>query len=180
MDYAELTRILSKNRQLLIPQTLRAQDQGILCLALRLLGNESKLPIELIIDCDGGSLRVASFIEDAIRFCDAPVHGIVTGAAFSAAFHILQACDRRLAYPKSTLMFHSSRINNLPVNHPDFDEICQSSKVKNEKYYSLFASLSNQPITTIREWSRLEKEFTAQEALELNFIDEILVPPNKK
>ena len=113
--------LLTQQRQILMLGEVNSQMQEMVCTTLLLLNAQSEALITLCFDSGGGSLLLAMYIYDAIKHSKAPVHGLVTVTAQSAAFDVLQACTRRLAYPNATLMTHSVEIR-VRVNRPDFDE----------------------------------------------------------
>lgn len=63
-------------------------------------------PIQLFIDSPGGLVYKGLSLINHIKRSKAPVHGIVTGTAYSMAFIILAACDKRIAYENAKLMYH--------------------------------------------------------------------------
>lgn len=75
----------------------------------------SRRPIHLIISSEGGSLWSCLAIIRAIRYVQSRkirVFGNVFGNAFSAAFLVLQACDKRTMGSESVLMMHG--ISHFP------------------------------------------------------------------
>ena len=134
-------------------------------------------PITLTIDSTGGNLFAARFIADAIRFSEAPVHGVVVGAAFSGAFQVLQACHRRLAYPSARFMFHYGRFEiDLDENARPEEVLREGVAILNE-YLNALAVLSGKNLKTIKAWARAARKFGSEEALRCGFLDEILTPP---
>lgn len=147
------------------------------CQSLVLWNLDSTDPIKLIIDSRGGDLHIACWMIDAIRFSKAPVHAIVTAVAESAAFGILQACHRRIAYPSARLVFHYGTLTiNLDTDR-DPREFLEESLQRVEGFLEHFSKLSGKDIGTIRSWARQARRMNSDEALKLNFIDEILTPP---
>lgn len=80
-----------------------------------LVADKTKKPIEIIISSEGGSLWSCLAIIRAIRHAQAQgikINGHVFGNAFSAAFLVLQACDKRTMGAESVLMMHG--ISHFP------------------------------------------------------------------
>lgn len=142
-------------------------------LGLNLVGVE---PITLFIDSTGGEGRSSDWIVDAIRCSKAPVNGIVVGTAYSASFWILQNCYRRIAYPHARIMTHGFRFASLRTDQANFRQIIREAKEQHAKILELTSRRTRLPIKVWRRWSRQEKSFSAQEALALNLIDEIVQP----
>ena len=74
------------------------QDEGI--------PREDRKPIKIYIDSLGGMLTDSMTIIDAIKMSKTPVIGICTGCAYSGGFFIFISCDKRIAYPHSSYLFH--------------------------------------------------------------------------
>lgn len=180
MSYKELLDDLVKERALLLRGRVDTEMQKLLCSAIEMLNRQGTDPIKLQIDSDGGRSMTGAFIFDSIRFSEAPVHALVTGSARSVAFKILQACDLRLAYPHSAFMFHGSTGSDVRIDAPDFEYDVANFRRFHNSYLRFLARRSEQPLGQIRKWSREERYFPAQEALELGFIDKILRPPRKQ
>jgi ATP-dependent protease ClpP protease subunit len=136
-------------------------------------------PIVLMIDSTGGDLFVARLIMDAIMFSPAPVHGIVTGVACSAAFCILQSCHRRLAYPSARFMFHYGQIE-IDVDrdlHPE-ETLREGLRIVDD-FMSSLSKMSKVNVETIKARARASRKFGVKEALRCRFIDEVLKPPQR-
>lgn len=73
---------------------------------------EDRKPIKLIIDSCGGFLTDSFTIIDSIKMSKTPVIGICTGNAYSGGFFIFISCDKRIAYPHSSYLFHEGATSN--------------------------------------------------------------------
>lgn len=108
-DYAKLIEIFTKYRRVpIFNDALRSQEIAeMVASALYLLNlQNNQEPIEVMIDSSGGNHFQALTIIGAIETIQAPVCGVVTGKACSAAALVLLACKKRLAYPLATISFH--------------------------------------------------------------------------
>lgn len=180
MQFSQIFETIASKRILLINGRIGGEDQVLLCLGIKLCNVQSEVePIALHIDSHGGDTTLSGYISDAIKFSKAPVHGIVTGQACSAAFRILLACDRRMMYPNARVMFHGPR-TDYRIDRSDFSAFYKLNLEGMASFQRKLAKMSGKPLSRIKKWSREEYEFTAEEALELNFIDEILTPPQKR
>jgi len=139
-------------------------------------------PITLCIDSSGGYLKELIKVEKLIENTLAPIDGLVVGQARSAAFYLLQACRKRLAYPEAQFMFHAPRIlypkTSTLIFRKKFYEVKAHRVLGNSELYLNFleslAKRSGQPIELLRKWGSEEKIFTVEEAKELGFIDDIV------
>jgi len=151
-------------------------------LARQLLGLECEERTDIVtlrIDSGGGDAFVGLRLSDAIRFAPFPVHGVVTGRACSAAFLVLQNCDRRIAWPNARLVFHPGTCT-VQIDSEDGESTYRRGKELWERSLGELSQKSGKDIETLRRWGRDDREFSADEALKLGFIDEILQPPKKE
>ncbi len=75
-------------------------------LSLMLLDATKDDPITMMINCGGGSLVDSLSIFDAISMCRSNVVAVVVGEASSGASLIMQAADKRIMTPNSSMMIH--------------------------------------------------------------------------
>ena len=67
---------------------------------------EEREPIKIYIDSCGGSLSDTLTIIDSIKMSKTPIIGICIGAAYSGGFFIFISCQKRIAYPHASFLFH--------------------------------------------------------------------------
>lgn len=136
----------------------------------------------IVIDSGGGSgwemegvLReIQALREDSIA-----VVGTVVGEAFSAAFVILQACSRREAVAAAKLMFHPPDVSMPAAGYSMGGE--SAVDPEDPRYVDFLTALSARteiPTARLGEWGAAERYFTAQEALQYGFIDQIVEIPS--
>ena len=179
MEFQELIEEFMKHRCLLIREEITKSKVDIVATAFSLLDFKSAKPIWVHIDSEGGDVNAARNLGDAFQMARSPVYGLVTGIAASSAFVLLQMCDRRISYPNARLLFHgiSTRVG---IDDPDFKFRVRNAKLLHKKNLEELAVRSGQPMSKIRRWSRMERMFSAQEALELGFLDAIEQPRKKR
>jgi ATP-dependent Clp protease protease subunit len=135
---------------------------------------KDKSPINLIINSQGGDLYEMMGIIDYIKSLDVKVNTICRGSAMSAAAVVL-ACGtgERVSSKHSTIMFHEASSFNMGK---------QSDMKANVKHIDTVENMTNQLLAekTKKEASwwkenqRVDMYITAQEALELGVIDQII------
>lgn len=143
------------------------------------LRSESEEPIFLTINSPGGDTKPARSLADMVMNLDIPVHGIVTKEAMSAGFIILQSCTWRIATEDAKFMFHppgftaeeASQISSFPVD----EDVRFYDDEEYLEWLQYLSHRSGRPFDELESFGREEKEFTALEALELGFIDEIVL-----
>lgn len=141
-------------------------------------------PIVLEIDCVGGYLSAASYLRDTILEYrqEVPIYGLVTSRAFSAAAYVLQTCTRRFALRGSELALHVNvrRLNITPFSGKIrvLLDAWKAEGAVRRSYADMVADyISHLPRLSRGEVIALMREarkISAQEALELGIIDEIL------
>ena len=134
-------------------------------------------PINLYINSVGGSIIAGFDICDIIRHSRAQVIGLVYRQANSMASVILQACAKRKAMRNSTLYLHNIRL----VVEGEFHEIDEKvkkavaeTKDDQEKIYQYLAEKTKISLNEIAEICRKRTTLSAEKALELGLIDEII------
>lgn len=147
--------------------------------------NTGKGPIYLGIDSNGGNIFPALHLIDAIGFLDNPVVGIVIGRCMSAAFTLLQKLNLRLATPRSSFLIHSPRMtveifamhSNREINMI-LKEATSSLRMCQRQTLEIISARTGISIKQlermIRAGDRYERQYSAQEALELGFVDSII------
>ena len=117
------------------------------------------------IDSNGGDANSAFKIGNKILE-GYQVKAYVLAGAFSAAFIILQCCKIRIANRTAKFLLHFPKYAN---GSTDFAQL--------KGHYVFLKYLSNRTGHSIRflwEHCRKDSDITAEEALKLNFIDEII------
>src|SRR3989344_1471150 len=169
---------LLNQRQVIVFGEINAQKEELWSsLILFLDAMDNKEPITIFINSGGGRTDPTFWFSDVIKNCKAPVHGLVTGSAYSGAFKILQSCKRRLAYPNASLLFHRFRMREYIVDDEKWDEKFRLLRLKYEEELKNIAEKTNRSVEEIRKWAKEERVFTAQEAKGLTLIDEIISSP---
>lgn len=135
--------------------------------------------ITLIIDSAGGGAIHGYWIADAIENSKAPIRGVVVGAAYSAAMVVLQSCHIRSAYRHAKFMIHGIGFRTASIGSVAFESEFAFYRKLTERFLEEVGIRSGRP-ERIRELCANEIFFFAPEALELNLINEIVVPDKDK
>lgn len=182
MKVARIRKALLKKRQLLVIQVIDVAAQEYLAASILYLNAlSSSKPITIFIDSAGGKLDSELLSMDVIGNSRAPVHGIVTGVAYSAAFGVFQSCHVRKAYPHAQLRFHAPVLNGVNSgDKPVLDrEIKQLQRIHTEQI-KMFSMRSGQSQQQWRAWADAEHTFSAPEALRFRLLDSIIHPPKRR
>lgn len=144
--------------------------------------SESDEPIVLEFNTNGGkyipSVRLCHFI----RSIEVPIYGVVRGDCFSSGWPILQACDERWAIEESRFLIHSNYINLKIDGDSDPQALYQVALMEvtkrrmwREDFIGLLISLRPQfSREQLLAEMRKDRVTTAREALELEYIDQIV------
>ena len=154
-------------------------DDGIanrLCAQLLLLSAEdSHRDISLYINSPGGSVSAGLAIYDTMRLIPNDVSTLALGTALSMGQFLLSAGTpgKRYALPHSRVLMHQG---SAGIGGTAVDIEIQAENLEHTKnvLMSLIAEHTGQPVEKIEADSRRDRWFTAQEALEYGFVDQIL------
>lgn len=149
--------------------------------SLRILDRvRPEAPITILMNCEGGDVSAGLAVYDAIRACKSPVHIEVVGVCYSMAAWVLQAADRRIMYPHSSLMIHDGEssvsgkkheIDNSKKFGDDQDKICEDIMLARIRERHPDFSRAR-----LRKLLATDTYLHPEQALALGLIDEIVQP----
>lgn len=129
--------------------------------------------IHLRINSPGGDVFAARAMESAIREHRSQIISHIDGQAASAASYVALASDTVKMSDGAFIMIHKAWSIALG-NSDDMLSMAALLEKVDETLVSTYAKRTGQDESTIRDWMSAETWFTAQEALDNNFIDEIV------
>lgn len=133
-------------------------------------------PIKLILTSPGGSVYDGLGIIDAIELSQTPIHMYIHGLAMSMGFAIATCGHYRYASPRTTFMYHecSWGTENEKMQYHE-QELIEGKRLW-KVYDSIVVANTNIELKTLVKVRKERKEWylTAEQALELGIIDEIL------
>jgi ATP-dependent protease ClpP protease subunit len=107
---------------------------------------ESRDPITVYIDSEGGSIHYADRLVDLLRAPgqdgEAPCRliAVATALAASAAANLLSSADYAIAYPETNILYHGTRQNsNSPLTVQRASDLAASLKSTNDQFASRMA-----------------------------------------
>lgn len=133
---------------------------------------EDREPIKLYIDSCGGLLTDTFSIIDSVRMSKTPVIGICTGTAYSGGFFILISCDKRIAYPHASFLFHEGATQNGGTSG-QFENYTAFYKKQLKQLKQLVLDYTK---ISEEEYEKIKRDdiwYDSDEALEKGIIDEI-------
>lgn len=139
--------------------------------ALRALDAEK---ITLYTNCPGGDVFAAEAMCQAIREHGAYIEMQIEGYAASAATSIACACDKVSATKGSKYMIHQSWTFGMG-NADDFEQLIDLLRKCDNTMFDEYAAKTGQDRQKIIDWCKAETWFTAEEAKQYGFVDEVLM-----
>lgn len=137
---------------------------------------DKREPIQLILNSPGGNVYDGFAIIDAIEQSVTPIHMTILGQAQSMGFAIATCGTYRYASKRTTFMYHEiiwSLFDEKMSSHEQ--ELIEGRRLW-KIYDEIITTNTNIPEKTLINVRKQRKEWymTAQEALELGVIDEII------
>ena len=173
---AELTTRLLHRRILLLGSTLDETLGNRLCSALLLLAaDDPDKDITLLISSPGGSVPAMLAIRDVMDLVPNDVATVAVGWAASAGQFLLSSGThgKRSALRHSRILLHqgSAGIGGTAV---DIEVQADDLRHMRDTVLGLVAADTGQPVERVREDSRRDRWFTAEEAKDYGFVDTVV------
>jgi ATP-dependent Clp protease protease subunit len=172
----QLTTRLLHQRIIVLGQEVDDAIANRLCAQLLLLSAEDpRRDISLYINSPGGSVSAGLAIYDTMRLIPNDVSTLALGTALSMGQFLLSAGTpgKRYALPHSRVLMHQG---SAGIGGTAIDVEIQAENLEHTKrvLLGLIAEHTGQPVAKVEEDSRRDRWFTAQEALDYGFVDQIL------
>ncbi|OGM28407.1 hypothetical protein A2801_02655 [Candidatus Woesebacteria bacterium RIFCSPHIGHO2_01_FULL_41_10] len=137
-----------------------------------------KDPVTLLINSNGGFNLAFSAIKAVMIESGLTFHGLVLGKAFSNGFNILQQCSVRKAVRDAAFMFHwgSQSLNNAELDALIAGEKWVVETIIEREMLTLVqvSERTGVPVKDLKKYAARERYFTAKQAKEIGFLDEII------
>jgi ATP-dependent Clp protease protease subunit len=163
-------------RIILLGQQVDDAIANQICAQLLLLSAENaEKDIMLYINSPGGSVTAGMAIYDTMQYVECDVSTIVMGLAASMGQFLLSAGapGKRYALPHARIMMHQP---SAGVGGTESDIAIQAQLFRKHKQEmaELIAEHTGQPLEKIIVDSDRDRWFTAEEALEYGFVDQVI------
>lgn len=132
--------------------------------------------INLRINSPGGDVFAARAMESAIREHSSTIVAHIDGEAASAATYVAIAADKVKISEGGFFMVHKAWSIALG-NADDMLQMAALLEKVDETLVTTYANHTGKTAEEIRQWMAAETWFTAQEALDAGFVDEITAAP---
>ena len=172
----QLTARLLHRRIVVLGQEVDDPIANRLCAALLLLSAEDPhADISLYINSPGGSVTAGLAIYDTMRLIPNDVSTLAMGLAASMGQFLLSAGTpgKRCALPHSRVLMHqgSAGIGGTAV---DIELQADDLRDTVETVLRIIAENTGQPLERVRADSQRDRWYSARQALEYGFIDEVV------
>ncbi|HLS40800.1 MAG TPA: ATP-dependent Clp protease proteolytic subunit [Ornithinicoccus sp.] len=172
----DLARRLLAHRTLLLGEALTEQNGNRLLSALLLLSAEDpRADIRLLISSPGGSVPMMLALRDTMRAIPNDVSTVAVGMAASAGQFLLSSGTRgkRFALPHARILLHQG---SAGIGGTAADIAIQADDLRHTRdtVLGLIAEDTGQDLAAIERDSRRDRWFTAEEARDYGFVDEVV------
>lgn len=172
----QLTSRLLQQRIIVLGQEVDDPIANRICAALLLLSAEDPhRDISLYVNSPGGSVSSGLAIYDTMRMIPNDVSTLAMGLAASMGQFLLSAGTpgKRYALPHSRVLMHqgSAGIGGTAV---DIEIQAENLEHTKQVVLGLIAEHTGQPRDKVEKDARRDRWFTAEEAREYGFVDEII------
>lgn len=137
------------------------------------LGKVTDGEVELEINSGGGSVYAASEMYTMLKDSGYKTVGKILGMAASAASFLATGCNRLLISPTAQMMVHNAT-SWQEGDYQAMDHASEFLKNVNKSIMNAYHLKSKQPFDKLKELMDKETFLTAEQAKELNFVDEIM------
>ncbi len=139
---------------------------------------EGKKKVTFLINSGGGNTRTFAAMKGVMLESGIEFKGLVTGRACSNAFNLLQQCKNRVATRDALLMFHwgTYPLDNQELATLIAGEIWPIELAKKSKtlWLEQVSQRTGVAQATLIEFALHERGFYGEEALAINFLDEVV------
>jgi ATP-dependent Clp protease protease subunit len=172
----ELTRQLMHQRIVVLGEALEEGNGNRLMHQLLLLSAQDKrADISLWINSPGGSVSAMLAIRDVMRLIPNDVATLAMGMAASAGQFLLSAgtSGKRHALPHARILLHQGTAG-IGGTAMDIEIQAKDLRYTRDTVLALVSEDTGQPVETIERDSRRDRWFSAEEAKDYGFVDQVV------
>lgn len=160
------------------PDEVNCKTAGQLIKNLHILDNKEKGPITIMLSTPGGNWEDGIAMYDVIKKIKSSVTIMGMGKLYSMGSIIMQAGDRRLLMPNSTMMIHDGS-DGFEGNAKDYENWAEFSKHVRKTMYKIYYDKMKKKKTKItlkdvEEMCEHDNWFTAKEAIKVGLADRLM------
>jgi ATP-dependent Clp protease protease subunit len=173
----DLTQRLLRERIVFLGSVVDQQTSNAICAQLLLLESEDPdRDISLYINSPGGSVTDGLAIYDTMQYVDCDIRTICLGMAASMGQFLLcaGAPGKRFALPHSRILMHQPHTGTMQGQASDIAIQAEQIVYMKQMLAERIAFHTGQPIERVEADSDRDRWFTAEEAKDYGFIDEVI------
>jgi len=173
----DLTQRLLRERIVFLGSVVDQQTSNAICAQLLLLESEdTDRDISLYINSPGGSVTDGLAIYDTMQYVDCDVRTICLGMAASMGQFLLcaGAPGKRFALPHSRILMHQPHTGTMQGQASDIAIQAEQIVYMKQMLAERIAFHTGQAVDRVEADSDRDRWFTAEEAKEYGFIDEVI------
>lgn len=167
-----ISRLLDDRIIMAHDQVNNDSAQMIVSQLLYLDSKDNTKPINIYLDCPGGSVLSGLAVIDTIGLIDSPVymHAIGCAASMGAMYLAFGAKGHRYATQNAQIMIHQVSAGTRGTV-ADMEKSFEHSKKLNDKLMDMLAERTGQSTTKIKKLCQRDHWMSAHEAKELGLVD---------
>lgn len=177
IDIVPLNDELFSSRELFLTSMIDQQSSCELIKSLVYLDRQNNSEITLYINSPGGEVMSGLAVYDQISMMRSPVRTVCIGTAASMGAIIFLAGSRRQMYPHAQLMIHDPSYERNDISGLKPHEVRQElDKLKEvqKTVAEIICEKTGKPLREVYYLTAHDTFFTAQEAVDSGFADEIV------
>jgi ATP-dependent Clp protease protease subunit len=133
-------------------------------------GRPTKEPVTIYIHSQGGGVDAGFAIYELLRMCASPVITIGVGSVASMAALVLQAGDKRVITPNTTILLHPGSAS-IKGNLKDVNAAIQDQMRLHQRFCEIVSKRSGKSLQTIITLCGAETYMDAEESLNCGLVD---------
>ncbi len=162
-------------RTVLVASTLDDETASRVAAELMTLDALGDDPIDVWVNCTGGTIEGALTVMDVIDLVGVSVHATCLGRADGPAVGVLAVAHHRAAAPHSRVRFDAPT-SSLAGRVSDVVRAAEELGRRNREFCARVARASGQSIDWVDDALRTRRAFEPVEALRAGLVDEISAP----
>lgn len=171
----DLTSDLFNSRVLILDEPVTQQNAMMLIKSLLVLERQNpEEPVTLLISSPGGDVYAGLALIDAMQGLSCPVNTVATGMVASMAAVILAAGSHRAAYPHAYVLIHQLMGGSGMAQQTDIEIAANHASELRSVLDNLLSEHGRATADQFHAMTERDCWCTAERALELGLIDEIL------
>ncbi len=171
------SRLMAESRIVFIQGEIDAAAACDLVKKVLYLDGESKEPIKLLINSEGGEVNSGMLIYDVIQSSRSEIQTVCIGRAYSMAAILCASARRgaRFILPHGELMLHEPLVGNkIGGKASSIKSMSDSIMDTKRKINEILAAHTGKDLDTIDEETGYDHFFSPEEAIEFGLCDEIV------